>query len=77
MDGKGLFGSERFQDPADLGSDIQEGCSMIKCDKVVNRVGGSLVIYITRELADLGLKKGDRVHVCLEEEEEKVAENGN
>lgn len=51
---------------------------MIKCDKVVNRVGGSLVIYITRELADLGLKKGDRVHVCLgEEESEKVDENGN
>ena len=51
---------------------------MIKCDKVVNRVGGSLVIYITRELADLGLKKGDRVHVCLGDEgETKVSENGN
>ena len=44
---------------------------MIVCDKKINWVGGSMVVYLTKELREMGLKKGDMVRVRLGEDDVK------
>ncbi|MBQ1293277.1 MAG: hypothetical protein IIY21_04520 [Clostridiales bacterium] len=46
---------------------------MIVCDKKINWVGGSLVVYLTKELHEMGLKKGDIVRVRLGDDDEREA----